>query len=137
MGEDVVLADAGMLVQPEMERGRSPLVSIPPFGRGFSRVSTRGHRWAQAALNTAASLRPGGSRWRRVSAGAGPVYDKAVSRPVISFRRGSPLRPTGVRRAAGVRAAGPERLLFFMQCHPSEETSIGPGKRSLDLLPVD
>jgi hypothetical protein len=23
--------------QPEMERGRSPLVSIPPFGRGFSR----------------------------------------------------------------------------------------------------
>jgi photosystem II stability/assembly factor-like uncharacterized protein len=27
----------GVLVQPEMERGRSPLVSIPPFGRGFSR----------------------------------------------------------------------------------------------------
>ena len=26
----------GVLVQPEMERGRSPLVSIPPFGRGFS-----------------------------------------------------------------------------------------------------
>jgi predicted nuclease of predicted toxin-antitoxin system len=26
-----------VLVQPEMERGRSPLVSIPPFGRGFSR----------------------------------------------------------------------------------------------------
>ena len=25
------------LVQREMERGRSPLVSIPPFGRGFSR----------------------------------------------------------------------------------------------------
>jgi hypothetical protein len=24
-------------VQREMERGRSPLVSIPPFGRGFSR----------------------------------------------------------------------------------------------------
>jgi hypothetical protein len=27
----------GVLVQREMERGRSPLVSIPPFGRGFSR----------------------------------------------------------------------------------------------------
>jgi hypothetical protein len=26
-----------VLVQPEMERRRSPLVSIPPFGRGFSR----------------------------------------------------------------------------------------------------
>ena len=24
-------------VQPEMESGRSPLVNIPPFGRGFSR----------------------------------------------------------------------------------------------------
>jgi len=28
---------AGVLVQPEMEKRRSPLVSIPPFGRGFSR----------------------------------------------------------------------------------------------------
>src|ERR1022692_1336249 len=26
-----------VLVQPEMERGRSPLVSIPPFGRRFSK----------------------------------------------------------------------------------------------------
>jgi len=26
-----------LLVQPEMEKRRSPLVSIPPFGRGFSR----------------------------------------------------------------------------------------------------
>jgi hypothetical protein len=25
------------MVQPELERRRSPLVSIPPFGRGFSR----------------------------------------------------------------------------------------------------
>jgi hypothetical protein len=28
---------ASVLVQPEMEKRRSPLVSIPPFGRGFSR----------------------------------------------------------------------------------------------------
>jgi hypothetical protein len=28
---------SSVLVQREMERGRSPLVSIPPFGRGFSR----------------------------------------------------------------------------------------------------
>ena len=28
---------AGVLVQPEMEKRRSPLLSIPPFGRGFSR----------------------------------------------------------------------------------------------------
>ena len=27
----------GVLVQPELEKRRSPLVSIPPFGRGFSR----------------------------------------------------------------------------------------------------
>ncbi len=27
----------GVLAQPEMEKRRSPLVSIPPFGRGFSR----------------------------------------------------------------------------------------------------
>jgi hypothetical protein len=29
--------DDPVLVQPEMEKRRSPLVSIPPFGRGFSR----------------------------------------------------------------------------------------------------
>jgi hypothetical protein len=46
-------------------------------------------------------------------------------------------RPTGVRRAAGVRAAGPDRLLFFVQRYPPKETSIGPGKRSLDLLLFD
>src|SRR6266852_3161270 len=34
-----------VLVQPEMERGRSPLVSIPPFGRGFSR-----HRYDHQAI---------------------------------------------------------------------------------------
>ena len=34
-----------VLVQPEMERGRSPLVSIPPLGRGFSR-----HRYDHQAI---------------------------------------------------------------------------------------
>jgi hypothetical protein len=34
-----------VLVQPEMERGRSPLVSIPPFGRGFLR-----HRYDHQAI---------------------------------------------------------------------------------------
>lgn len=28
-----------MLVQPEMERGRFPLVSIPPYGRGIFKPS--------------------------------------------------------------------------------------------------
>jgi dolichol-phosphate mannosyltransferase len=37
--------NACVLVQPEMERGRSPLVSIPPFGRGFSR-----HRYDHQAI---------------------------------------------------------------------------------------
>ncbi len=32
-----LLALEQVLVQPEMEKRRSPLVSIPPFGRGFSR----------------------------------------------------------------------------------------------------
>jgi hypothetical protein len=32
-----VVASQFVLVQPEMEKRRSPLVSIPPFGRGFSR----------------------------------------------------------------------------------------------------
>jgi hypothetical protein len=30
-------ATCGVLAQREMEKRRSPLVSIPPFGRGFSR----------------------------------------------------------------------------------------------------
>jgi hypothetical protein len=34
-----------LTVQPEMERGRSPLVSIPLFGRGFSR-----HRYDHQAI---------------------------------------------------------------------------------------
>jgi hypothetical protein len=34
-----------VLVQPEMEKVRSPLVSIPPFGRGFSR-----HRYCHQAI---------------------------------------------------------------------------------------
>jgi hypothetical protein len=34
-----------VLVQPEMERGRYPLVSIPPLGRGFSR-----HRYDHQAI---------------------------------------------------------------------------------------
>ena len=38
-------AIASVLVQPEMERGRSPLVSIPPLGRGFPR-----HRYDHQAI---------------------------------------------------------------------------------------
>ncbi|MBM3814660.1 MAG: type II toxin-antitoxin system VapB family antitoxin [Acidimicrobiia bacterium] len=34
---DLATMRQDVLVQREMERGRSPLVSIPPFGRGFSR----------------------------------------------------------------------------------------------------
>jgi hypothetical protein len=30
-----------VLVQPEMERGRSPLVSIPPLGRGFFKATNK------------------------------------------------------------------------------------------------
>ena len=37
-----------MLVQPEMERRRSPLVSIPPLGRGFTR-----HRYDYQAIPSA------------------------------------------------------------------------------------
>lgn len=33
----VLVEKSYVLVQPEMEKRRSPLVSIPPFGRGFSR----------------------------------------------------------------------------------------------------
>ena len=39
------MADFNVLVQPEMERGRSSLVSIPPFGRGFPR-----HRYDHQAI---------------------------------------------------------------------------------------
>lgn len=34
---DVTGKSGDVLVQPEMERGCSPSVSIPPFGRGFLR----------------------------------------------------------------------------------------------------
>jgi len=38
LGLDKIKIDkVDVLVQPEMERRRSPLVSIPRFGRGFSR----------------------------------------------------------------------------------------------------
>jgi hypothetical protein len=43
--EGRLLAPGTVLVQPEMERGRSPLVSIPHFGRGFSR-----HRYDHQAI---------------------------------------------------------------------------------------
>ena len=54
----------------------------------------------------------------------GQSTKKEVSRPVMQL-------------SEWLGAAGPDRLWFFMQHHPPEETSIGPGKRSLDLLPVD
>jgi len=44
-GHDVVPLGGNVLFQPEMERGRSPLVSIAPFGRGFSR-----HRYDHQAI---------------------------------------------------------------------------------------
>jgi hypothetical protein len=47
-----------MLVQPEMERRRSPLVSIPPLGRGFTR-----HRYDYQATPSA-WLRPRRARFR-------------------------------------------------------------------------
>ena len=47
-----------VLVQPEMERRRSPLVSIPPFGRGFTR-----HRYDHQAIPSA-WLRPRRARFR-------------------------------------------------------------------------
>jgi organic hydroperoxide reductase OsmC/OhrA len=47
-----------VLVQPEMERRRSPLVSIPPLGRGFSR-----HRYRPPGYPSA-WLRPRGARFR-------------------------------------------------------------------------
>jgi hypothetical protein len=37
LGEAKTTVARNVLVQPEMEKRRSPLVSIPPFGRGFSR----------------------------------------------------------------------------------------------------
>jgi hypothetical protein len=38
-----------VLVQPEMEKERSPLVSIPPCGRGFSRYQGLSIRWVSKA----------------------------------------------------------------------------------------
>jgi hypothetical protein len=48
-------------LSPEMEKGRCPLVSIPPFGRGFSgiwgRIAGNGHSVVDAG--NALSLWPG------------------------------------------------------------------------------
>src|SRR6266436_3957933 len=41
-----------VLVQPEMEKQRSPLVSIPPFGRGFSRHGGLSIRWRLGGART-------------------------------------------------------------------------------------
>ena len=45
VADSVTCNGYGCCVQPEMERGRSPLVSIPPFGRGFPR-----HRYDHQAI---------------------------------------------------------------------------------------
>ena len=55
---DTLPPDCSVLVQPEMERRRSPLVSIPPFGRGFTR-----HRYDHQAIPSA-WLRPRRARFR-------------------------------------------------------------------------
>jgi hypothetical protein len=41
-----------VLVQPELEKRRSPLVSIPPFGRGFSRHGGLSIRWRLGGART-------------------------------------------------------------------------------------
>jgi len=41
-----------VLAQPEMEKRRSPLVSIPPFGRGFSRHGGLSIRWKLGGART-------------------------------------------------------------------------------------
>ena len=59
-------ARAGVLVQPEMERRRSPLVSIPPFGRGFSRhpgLPIRCVRKEGGASRSAPGLTSAASEW--------------------------------------------------------------------------
>src|ERR1039458_8398578 len=48
-----------VLVQPEMERRRFPLVSIPPFGQGFSR-----HRDSTDPMEVRGSARRRSSRRR-------------------------------------------------------------------------
>ena len=45
----IISLACGVLVQPEMEKRRSPLVSIPPFGRGFSRHRGLSIRWSWEA----------------------------------------------------------------------------------------
>jgi hypothetical protein len=50
-------------------------------------------------------------------------------------RRSFPGPASDAPRAERLRSP-PERLMFFTQRYPPEETSIGPGKRSLDLLTV-
>ena len=46
-----------VLVQPEMERGGFPLVSIPPFGRGFSRHLIRPPGYPSAWLRPRSRFR--------------------------------------------------------------------------------
>jgi hypothetical protein len=41
-----------VLAQPEMEKRRSPLVSIPPLGRGFSRHGGLSIRWRLGGART-------------------------------------------------------------------------------------
>ena len=67
---------AVVLVQPEMERWRFPLASIPPFGRGFSR-----HRYDHQAIPQhgcvpaePASVSPGNSSQLPVSPSSAKKY---------------------------------------------------------------
>lgn len=56
-----LLRQGYVLVQPEIERGRSPLVSLPPFGAGIFKASIRppGYPSAWACPRRATSVSPG------------------------------------------------------------------------------
>ena len=84
-----------VLVQPEMRRGRSPLVSVPPFGRGFPRprydhqaISQHGGVPAEASVSPGkiivASQRPSGLRDSGTIAALSQIGAVAVYRPCFS-----------------------------------------------------
>jgi hypothetical protein len=66
-----------------------------------------------------------------------PVYDKSgfsASSTVFGLARRSFPGQRGAPRG-GRQRPGLTRLMFFMQRHPPEESSIGPSKRALDFSP--
>jgi hypothetical protein len=97
-----------VLVQPEMERRRSPLVSIPPFGRGFSALRKNPTKCNPERPMVTSTPCDSGS-WRRSMAISNCCYvaEEAIRICATCFSRLGALRP---QRRNWSHSSSPRRI---------------------------